>query len=229
MSESNSSSNISIITIDGPTASGKGTVAQIVAGKLCFHYLDSGALYRLTALSVIRSGVKLDDIDQIVLLAGSLPCRFEKRRIFLGPEDVTETIRSEEVGNTASVIAAFPQVRQALVNLQTGFKKAPGLVADGRDMGTVIFPDADLKIFLTASTEVRAKRRYKQLLEKGISANIDRLRKDLTERDQRDTCREKAPLVPAKDAIILDTSFWDIDETVTCILNLFARKNCKCS
>ena len=229
MSVSNSPMNASIITIDGPTASGKGTVAQIVAEKLHFHYLDSGALYRLTALSVMRSGINPDDIDQIASIAGNLPCRFEKKRIFLGSEDVTEAIRTEEVGNTASVIAAFPKVRQALIDRQTGFKKAPGLVADGRDMGTIIFPKADLKIFLTASVDVRAERRYKQLLEKGIPANIDSLRNDLIERDRRDSCRKEAPLVPAEDAITLDTSSLDIDETVKRVLSLFARKSSKCS
>ena len=229
MPVSNSSMNITIITIDGPTASGKGTVAQIVAEKLHFHYLDSGALYRLTALSVMRSGIAPDDIDQVASIATHLPCRFAKKRVFLGQEDVTEAIRTEKVGNTASVIATFPKVRKALIDLQTGFRKAPGLVADGRDMGTVIFPEADLKIFLTASVDIRAERRYKQLLEKGIPASIDSLRKDLIERDQRDTCRKEAPLVPAKDAITLDTSTLDIDETVKCVLDLFARKNNKCS
>ena len=221
--------NISIITIDGPTASGKGTVARIVAEKLHFHYLDSGALYRLTALSVIRSGINPDDTGQIAEMARNLPCRFEKGHIFLGDEDVTDAIRSETIGNMASKIAAIPAVRQALTDLQTGFRKAPGLVADGRDMGTVIFPEADLKIFLTASVDIRAERRYKQLLEKGIPANIESLRNDLIERDRRDSCRKEAPLVPAEDAITLDTSSLDIDETVKRVLNLFARKSSKCS
>lgn len=215
--------NISIITIDGPTASGKGTVARIVAEKLHFHYLDSGALYRLTALSVIRSGINPDDTGQIAEMARNLPCRFEKEHIFLGDEDVTAAIRSETIGNMASKIAAIPAVRQALTDLQTGFRKAPGLVADGRDMGTVIFPEADLKIFLTASVDIRAERRYKQLLEKGIPANIDNLRNDLIERDKRDTQRQTAPLVAAPDAITLDTSTLNIQETVERVLDLFAR------
>ena len=221
--------NIPVITIDGPTASGKGTVAQIVAEKLHFHYLDSGALYRLTALSVMRSGTNPDDIDQIASIACSLPCHFEKKRIFLEKDDVTETIRAEAIGNMASKIATLPGVRHALAGLQTSFRKVPGLVADGRDMGTVIFPDAALKIFLTASVEVRAARRYKQLLEKGISASIDSLRKDLVERDRRDTERKEAPLVPAVDAVTLDTSGMDIDETVERILFLFAQKSNTCS
>ena len=212
--------NISIITIDGPTASGKGTVARIVAEKLHFHSLDSGALYRLTALSVIRSGINPDDTGQIAEMARNLPCRFEKEHIFLGDEDVTAAIRSETIGNMASKIAAIPAVRQALTDLQTGFRKAPGLVADGRDMGTVIFPEADLKIFLTASVDIRAER---QLLEKGIPANIDNLRNDLIERDKRDTQRQTAPLVAAPDAITLDTSTLNIQETVERVLDLFAR------
>ena len=222
---SNSSINIPVITIDGPTASGKGTVARIVADKLHFHYLDSGALYRLTALSVLRSDIKENDIEQISAIASKLPCRFADNRIFLADEDVTDAIRKEEVGIMASKVAAIADVRKALINLQTSFRKAPGLVGDGRDLGTVIFPDAVLKVFLTASADVRAMRRYKQLMEKGISASIDSLRKDLTERDQRDTQRKEAPLVPAKDALTLDTSDLDINETVERILNWFAQRS----
>lgn len=222
---SNSSINIPVITIDGPTASGKGTVARIVADKLHFHYLDSGALYRLTALSVLRSDIKENDIEQISAIAAKLPCRFADNRIFLADEDVTDAIRKEEVGIMASKVAAIADVRKALINLQTRFRKVPGLVGDGRDLGTVIFPDAVLKVFLTASADVRAMRRYKQLMEKGISANIDSLRKDLTERDQRDTQRKEAPLVPAKDALTLDTSDLDINETVERILNWFAQRS----
>ena len=221
--------NIPVITIDGPTASGKGTVAQILAGKLHFHYLDSGALYRLTALSVMRSGINPDDTGQIASIASSLPCHFEKQRIFLDKEEVTDAIRTEAIGNMASKIAAFPVVRRALINLQTGFRKAPGLVADGRDMGTVVFPDAELKIFLTASVDVRAERRYKQLLEKGISDNMDSLRRDLIERDRRDTERKEAPLVPAVDAVTLDSSVMSIDETVERIFRLFVQKSNNCS
>lgn len=215
---------IPVITIDGPTASGKGTIAQIIARKLGFHYLDSGALYRLTALSVIRSGINPDDATRVADIARNLPCRFEQDRIFLGTDDVTDAIRTEEVGNMASRIAVLPQTRQALTGLQTNFKTLPGLVADGRDMGTVIFPEAVLKIFLTASVEVRAERRYRQLIEKGIPASIDVLRRDLVERDKRDSERKEAPLIPAEDAIRLDTSNMDIDETAMHVLDLFARK-----
>lgn len=224
---SNSSIKIPVITIDGPTASGKGTVARIVAEKLHFHYLDSGALYRLTALSVLRSDINTDDIGQIASTASRLPCRFSGDRIFLADEDVTDVIRKEEVGNMASKIAAIADVRKALRGLQTRFRKEPGLVADGRDMGTVLFPDAALKVFLTASADVRAQRRYKQLMEKGIPANIENLRKDLIDRDQRDTQRKEAPLVPAQDALTLDTSNLGIDETVERILNWFAQKSNK--
>ncbi len=222
---SNSSIKIPVIAIDGPTASGKGTVARIVAEKLNFHYLDSGALYRLTALSVLRSDIKPDEIGQIVSIASSLPCRFSGDKIFLADEDVTDAIRQEEVGIMASRIAPLSAVRKALTALQTGFRKAPGLVADGRDMGTVIFPDATLKVFLTATADVRAQRRYKQLMEKGIPANIDSLRNDLIERDRRDTQRKEAPLVPAEDALTLDTSDLGIDETVERILNWFAQRS----
>ncbi len=222
---SNSSINIPVITIDGPTASGKGTVARIVAEKLHFHYLDSGALYRLTALSVLRSDIRIEDTGQIASIASRLPCKFTDNKIFLADEDVTDAIRNEEVGIMASKVAAIAEVRKALIGLQTGFRKAPGLVGDGRDMGTVIFPDAMLKVFLTASTDVRAQRRYKQLMEKGIPASIDSLRNDLIERDLRDTQRKESPLVPAKDALTLDTSHLGIDETVERILNWFAQRS----
>ena len=211
---SNSSINIPVITIDGPTASGKGTVARIVAEKLHFHYLDSGALYRLTALSVLRSDIRIEDTGQIASIASRLPCKFTDNKIFLADEDVTDAIRNEEVGIMASKVAAIAEVR-----------KAPGLVGDGRDMGTVIFPDAMLKVFLTASADVRAQRRYKQLMEKGIPASIDSLRNDLIERDLRDTQRKESPLVPAKDALTLDTSHLGIDETVERILNWFAQRS----
>lgn len=222
---SNSSINIPVITIDGPTASGKGTVARIVAEKLHFHYLDSGALYRLTALSVLRSDIKIDNNAQIASLASRLDCNFTGNKIFLAGEDVSDAIRTEEVGIMASKVAALAEVRKALISLQTGFRKAPGLVGDGRDMGTVIFPDAVLKVFLTASADVRAHRRYKQLMEKGIPANIDSLRNDLIERDLRDTQRKESPLVPAKDALTLDTSHLGIDETVKRILDWFAQRS----
>lgn len=212
-------SHIPVITIDGPTASGKGTVAARVADRLGYHLLDSGALYRLTALSATRAGVALDDEQGVAQLAQALPARFSNGDIFLGGEEVGALIRAEDVGNNASKIAALPAVRQALYALQLGFRKAPGLVADGRDMGTVIFPNARLKVFLTASVEARAERRYKQLIGKGFSANMDDLLADLQARDDRDTHRTVAPLVAAEGAYILDTSDMTVDEAVEQVLH----------
>ena len=212
-------SHIPVITIDGPTASGKGTVAARVADRIGYHLLDSGALYRLTALSAMRAGISLDDEPAVAQLAEQLPATFSNGDIFLDGEEVGELIRAEEVGNAASRIAAFPSVRQALYALQLGFRKAPGLVADGRDMGTVIFPNARLKVFLTASVEARAERRYKQLIGKGFSANMDDLLADLQARDERDTHRTVAPLVPAEGAYILDTSDMTVDEAVEQVLH----------
>lgn len=213
---------IPVITIDGPTASGKGTVAQKVARELGFHYLDSGALYRLTALSVLRRGVALDDEHALAKAAEHLHCHFDGAHIFLANEDVTQAIRAEEVGNTASKIAALITVRQALYGLQLSFRKPPGLVADGRDMGTVIFPGARLKVFLTASVEARATRRYKQLIDKGFSANIEDLSRDLKERDERDMNRSSAPLKAAEGAYHLDTSDMTADEAVQQVLSWYA-------
>lgn len=213
---------IPVITIDGPTASGKGTVAHRVADHLGFHYLDSGALYRLTALSVLRHHTALNDEHAIAKLAEKLPCRFEGDQIFLAHDNVTSQIRAEEVGNTASRIATLPTVRHALSGLQLGFRKPPGLVADGRDMGTVIFPHATLKIFLTASVEARAYRRYKQLIEKGFSASMADLLKDLKERDERDANRAIAPLKPAEDAYLLETSDMTAEQAVEQVLRWYA-------
>lgn len=213
---------IPVIAIDGPTASGKGTVAQKVAQQLGFHYLDSGALYRLTALSVLRRGVALNDEHALAKAAEHLHCHFDGAHIFLSNEDVTQAIRAEEVGNTASKIAALITVRQALYGLQLSFRKPPGLVADGRDMGTVIFPSARLKVFLTASVEARATRRYKQLIDKGFSANIEDLSRDLKERDERDMSRSSAPLKPAEGAYHLDTSDMTADEAVQQVLSWYA-------
>ncbi|NUT62293.1 (d)CMP kinase [Herbaspirillum sp. C9C3] len=213
---------IPVITIDGPTASGKGTVAQKVARELGFHYLDSGALYRLTALSVLRRGIALDDEHALAKAAEHLHCHFDGAHIFLANEDVTQAIRAEEVGNTASKIAALISVRQALYGLQLSFRKPPGLVADGRDMGTVIFPAARLKVFLTASVEARATRRYKQLIDKGFSANIEDLSRDLKERDERDMNRSSAPLKAAEGAYHLDTSDMTADEAVQQVLSWYA-------
>ena len=216
-------SNIPVITIDGPTASGKGTVAHRVADQLGFHLLDSGALYRLTALSALRRDVDMRDEHALAKVAEHLPVRFNGGHIYLGTEEVSNAIRQEEVGNTASKIAALPAVRQALYGLQLSFRETPGLVADGRDMGTVIFPGAKLKVFLTASVEARAQRRYKQLIDKGFSANMDDLLADLQSRDARDTGRAVAPLVPAEGAHLLDTSHMTVDEAVAQVLNWYAH------
>jgi len=216
-------SNIPVITIDGPTASGKGTVAHKVADRLGFHLLDSGALYRLTALSALRRGTLLTDEHALAKVAEHLNVRFHGGHIYMGTEEVSNAIRAEEVGNTASKIAALPAVRQALYALQLAFRETPGLVADGRDMGTVIFPGAQLKVFLTASAEARAQRRYKQLIDKGFSANMDDLLADLQSRDARDTQRAVAPLKPAADAHILDTSSMSADEAVEQVLSWYAH------
>ncbi|MGS0741554.1 (d)CMP kinase [Glaciimonas sp. GG7] len=211
-----------VIAIDGPTASGKGTVAQKVAQRLGFHYLDSGALYRLTALSALRRNTALDDEHALAKVAEHLHCQFDGAHIFLSKEDVSEAIRAENVGNVASKIATLMPVRQALYGLQLGFHRAPGLVADGRDMGTVIFPHAVLKVFLTASVAARAQRRYKQLIDKGISATIQDLTKDLSERDDRDTHRSSAPLKAAEGAFLLDTSELTAEQAVEQVLNWYA-------
>jgi len=217
-------SNVPVITIDGPTASGKGTVATRVAERLGFHLLDSGALYRLTALQALRTGTDLADEQAVATVGAQLPVRFAGGEILLAGEDVSHAIRAEEVGNLASKIAALPAVRQALFGLQLGFRQAPGLVADGRDMGTVIFPTATLKVFLTASVEARAQRRYKQLIDKGFSANMEGLLKDLQARDERDTNRAVAPLAPAADAYLLDTSEMGVDQAVEQVLAWYAQK-----
>ena len=211
---------IPVIAIDGPSASGKGTVAQRVADKLGFHYLDSGALYRLLALAAARRGVALDAEDALNRLAASIDIRFEHGEILLDGAIATEAIRTEECGNGASKIAALPAVRAALLDLQRAFRKAPGLVADGRDMGSVVFPDAASKIFLTASAEVRADRRVKQLIEKGMGDNISPLQilQDIRQRDERDSARSVAPLQQCADASLLDTSSLNIDEAVAAVM-----------
>jgi CMP/dCMP kinase len=203
-----------VITIDGPTASGKGTVAALVAAQLGFHLLDSGALYRLAALASIRYTIAPDDADSLAKLIDDLHITFREGIAQLDGVDVSSEIRAEEIGNRASAIAVHAPVRAALVARQRAFRKVPGLVADGRDMGTVIFPDAGLKVFLTASVEARAARRHKQLIQKGFSANMDDLLRDLRERDERDSKRAAAPLKPAADAKLLDTSTLSIDEAV---------------
>ena len=206
-----------VIAIDGPTASGKGTVAQRVAAALGFHYLDSGALYRLVALRALHGGVAADNVDALVALAERMQPKFSAA-IELDGEDVTDAIRAEDVGIMASRIAVHAPLRAALMSLQRRCRQAPGLVADGRDMGTVVFPDAALKVFLTASVQARADRRHKQLKAKGIPANIDVLSQDLRERDARDASRASAPLRPAADAKLLDSSGLTIEQVVVQIL-----------
>ncbi|MDR0227316.1 MAG: bifunctional 3-phosphoshikimate 1-carboxyvinyltransferase/cytidylate kinase [Burkholderiaceae bacterium] len=213
--------HIPVICIDGPTASGKGTIAAEVAQALGYHLLDSGALYRLTGLAASRAGMELDEAHsaQIAALARELPVRFDaEQRIWLGNEDVTLALRSEESGMNASRVSALPAVREALMDLQLSFQQLPGLVADGRDMGTVIFPHAPLKVYLSASAACRAERRHKQLISKGIAANIDALRADLEARDARDMNRSVAPLKPAQDSLLLDSSALSIEEVAAQVL-----------
>ncbi len=208
--------HIPVLCIDGPTASGKGTLAAAVAERLGYGLLDSGVLYRATALAAVQAGLAIgpEQEEAIATLARALPIRFDDGRTWLDGQDVGDALRTEEAGMNASRVSALPAVRQALVALQHGFRRLPGLVADGRDMGTVIFPEAPLKVYLTASSACRAERRYKQLISKGISANIDDLRADLEARDQRDQSRAVAPLKPAQDALVLDNSLLTIDEAV---------------
>ncbi len=215
--------DIPVIAIDGPSASGKGTVAQRVARKLGFHYLDSGALYRLVALSAMRSGLDLADEGTLSGVATRLDVVFEEAEIRLENENVADTIRTEACSNAASRIAAYPRVRTALLERQRAFCQLPGLVADGRDMGSVVFPDAVLKIFLTASAQARAQRRYKQLMEKGIDANISTLLQDIRERDARDSNRSVAPLHQGAGASLLDTTVLDIEQAVDSVLNQYAE------
>ncbi|MCL4129565.1 UNVERIFIED_CONTAM: hypothetical protein GTU68_017361 [Idotea baltica] len=200
-----SEKHVPIVTIDGPSGSGKGTVCQLLANKLGFHYLDSGALYRLLAVAAKRHGIELDNVESLAVLAAHMDIVFHMN------EDV---IRNEGVGSEASIVAAFPEVRLALLQRQRAFAVAPGLVADGRDMGTVVFPDADAKIFLTASPEERAERRYKQLIDKGESVSLAALVEQVRKRDERDMNRKASPLVPANNAVVLDSSEMSIDEVL---------------
>ena len=206
---------VPVIAIDGPSASGKGTIASLVAAGLGFHYLESGALYRLVAF-VGGTDPARD--------AAELDVAFREGRILLSGQDVTDPIHVEAVGNRASEVAKIPEVRAALLERQRAFRRPPGLVADGRDMGTVVFPDATLKLFLTASVGVRAQRRHKQLIDKGIHANLAALSRDLEERDARDAARAVAPLRPAAGAVLLDSSALTIDEVVDKVLMLFRKR-----
>ena len=215
---------IPVIAVDGPSSSGKGTVASAVAERLGYHFLDSGAVYRATALAAMRAGVPPTDERRIAAIAASLDLAFEGHSIRLGGEEVADALRNEAVGSMASKISALPSVRDALRELQLSFRRIPGLVADGRDMGTVIFPGADLKVFLTASAAKRAERRHKQLISKGVSSSIDALRGELEARDARDANRSVAPLRPAADAQLLDNSDLDIEESVGAVLKFWERR-----
>ncbi|MDY0745496.1 bifunctional 3-phosphoshikimate 1-carboxyvinyltransferase/cytidylate kinase [Paucibacter sp. R3-3] len=217
-------SDIPVITIDGPTASGKGTLADEIAHKLGYAVLDSGALYRAAGLAASRAGIDLDDGKEVAAVARALDLRFAQGRVYLAGEDISDALRLETSGQNASRVAAHPPVRRALNQLQLDFRRAPGLVADGRDMGTDVFPDAGLKVFLTASAATRAERRHKQLIAKGISANIESLRADLEARDARDKNRSASPLHPAQDALMLDNSAQTIEESVELVLDWWARR-----
>jgi 3-phosphoshikimate 1-carboxyvinyltransferase len=211
---------VPVVAIDGPSASGKGTVAARVAEALGYHYLDSGALYRLVALAAMRGHVALDDEPALTALAAALPARFEGERVYLGDDEVTDAIRAEDCSAGASRVAVMPAVRAALLDRQRDYRRPPGLVAEGRDMGSVVFPDAATKVFLTASAGARAERRYKQLMEKGMAANMQSLLKDLRDRDARDAARSVAPLKKLPDAVLLDTTGMDVEGAVGFVLGL---------
>lgn len=207
--------------IDGPSASGKGTITQLVAAQLGYHYLDSGALYRIVALAAKNNNISWNNEALLAELVEQLDIKFSDNEIYLNNNKVTEKVRSEEIGGGASEVAIHPALRKALVDLQHSFRQAPGLVADGRDMATVIFPDAKLKIFLTATAEVRADRRYKQLAAKNKSADYQKILEDLRQRDTRDQQRSDAPLVQAPDALLLETSNSNIAEAVAFVINAY--------
>ncbi|PTQ78637.1 cytidylate kinase [Nitrosomonas oligotropha] len=212
---------IPVIAIDGPSASGKGTVAQLVARKLGFHYLDSGALYRLVALKTMQLNTDTQNPSAVAEIAIHLNVFFKDEHIYLDDTIVTNAIRTEQCGIVASQLAAYPQVRAALTERQRAFRQLPGLVTDGRDMGSVIFPDAVLKIYLTASAEVRAQRRHKQLIEKGMNANIADLLQDIQKRDERDSSRSIAPLQQGGDAKLLDTTSLTISQAQDAVLSWY--------
>ncbi|MGY8869719.1 MAG: (d)CMP kinase [Pseudomonadales bacterium] len=226
MSQNNTS--VPVITVDGPSGSGKGTVCRLLAEKLEWRLLDSGALYRLTALAASHHGVSISDVEALVVLAAHLDVQFSTRddgvQIVLEGEEVTQAIRSENIGNDASKIAAIGPVRQALLERQRAFAELPGLIADGRDMGTVVFPQATLKVYLDASVEERATRRYNQLINKGLDASLEVILEDLQERDTRDMNRSVAPLKPASDAMILDSTSMSVEEVLTAVLEEVRHK-----
>lgn len=214
---------VPVLTIDGPSGSGKGTVSALVAGKLGWHLLDSGALYRAVGYAAGMAGLDLSDVDAVTRCAHATKIQFRAgggdhgARVIVNGHDASDELRTETAGAAASAIASMPSVREALVSLQLGFRKAPGLVADGRDMGTVIFPDAGFKVFLTASAAERAKRRYKQLKEKGLKVTLGGLQREIEARDHRDASRSVAPLKPADDAVLVDTTGMGIDEVVAAV------------
>ena len=214
-----------VIAIDGPTASGKGTVAAGVAARLGFHYLDSGSLYRVVALAALRAGTERADPAALAELAHRIDPAFVEGKIVQDGEDITLSIRTEAVSQAASQCAVFPEVRAALLERQRSFRRPPGLVADGRDMGTVVFPDASLKVYLTASAAERAERRHKQLIEKGIPATIDGLLRDLKERDARDSGRADAPLAVARDALVIDTTGMPISGAISAVLAAYRGRS----
>lgn len=223
------SEQLPVVTLDGPSGSGKGTVGQVLAARLGWHFLDSGALYRLVGLAAYEAGVPLDNGPRLARLAHDMRVEFRANpgglaQVFLEGEDVGDRLRTEEAGDRASRVAALPAVRQALLGKQRAFLRLPGLVADGRDMGTTVFPDAVLKVFVTASVEKRAERRYKQLKEKGFDVNLARLLEEIRERDARDAARSASPLRPAADAQVLDTSDLSISEVVDRIEGLLHER-----
>ena len=211
-----------VMTIDGPSGAGKGTLCQLLAEKLGWHLLDSGAIYRVLALAALHHDVELDAEVALVPLAANLDVQFQvdggQVKVVLEGEDVSRTIRSQEVSDAASKVAVFPRVREALLRRQRAFRQLPGLIADGRDMGTVVFPEAEVKIFLDASAEERAQRRYKQLQDKGFDVNFERLLTEIRERDDRDRNRAVAPLKPAEDALVVDSTSMTIDDVLATVL-----------